>query len=201
MPIIARRREICYYGMEKKKGAMPMRYTLIRSSRKTVAVQVRDADAVIVRAPLRMPQYAIDSFVREHMWWIEKQQAKHAARAEQPPLTDEEIGHLTAEAQRVIPARVAYFAPVVGVKCGHITIRHQKTRWGSCSSKGNLNFNCLLMLTPPEVIDSVVVHELCHLLEMNHSPRFWAQVARVMPDYARWRAWLRREGQALIGRG
>ena len=86
----------------------------------------------------------------------------------------------------------------VGVTYGRITIRNQRTRWGSCSAKGNLNFNCLLMKAPPEVLDYVVVHELCHRLEMNHSPRFWAQVERVLPDYKVSRKWLREHGNELM---
>ena len=81
-----------------------------------------------------------------------------------------------------------------------ITIRNQKTRWGSCSSKGNLNFNCLLMLTPPEVIDYVVVHELCHRKEMNHSGAFWAEVEKVLPDYKEQVKWLKENGGQIIGR-
>jgi predicted metal-dependent hydrolase len=88
----------------------------------------------------------------------------------------------------------------VGVTYGRITIRNQRSRWGSCSGKGNLNFNCLLMLTPSHVIDYVVVHELCHRLEMNHSPAFWAQVERVLPDYRKSREWLREHEKELIGR-
>jgi len=86
------------------------------------------------------------------------------------------------------------------VTYGRITVRNQKTRWGSCSSKGNLNFNCLLMLTPPEVIDSVVVHELCHLREMNHSPKFYAEVLKVYPDYHKWNGWLKEHGAAIMKR-
>jgi len=86
------------------------------------------------------------------------------------------------------------------VSYGSITVRSQKTRWGSCSSRGNLNFNCLLMLTSPEVLDYVVLHELCHRKELNHSARFWAQVERVMPDYRLRRKWLKDHGSALIGR-
>ncbi|MBR4241372.1 MAG: M48 family metallopeptidase, partial [Eubacterium sp.] len=74
------------------------------------------------------------------------------------------------------------------------------TKWGSCSSKGNLNFNCLLMLTPPEVIDSVVVHELCHRKEMNHSKRFYDEVLRVYPDYKKWNKWLKDNGSAIMNR-
>ena len=70
--------------------------------------------------------------------------------------------------------------------------------WGSCTAKGNLNFNCLLMLTPPEVLDSIVVHELCHRKHMNHSAEFYAEVLRVYPDYRKWEKWLKENGKRLI---
>lgn len=89
---------------------------------------------------------------------------------------------------------VEYFARQVGVDYGRITIRNQKTRWGSCSSKGNLNFNCLLMLAPAEILDYVVVHELCHRKEMNHSKAFWAEVEKVLPDYRESVKWLKEKG-------
>ena len=89
-------------------------------------------------------------------------------------------------------------AKIIGVDYGRITIRNQKTRWGSCSSKGNLNFNCLLMLTPPEVIDYVVVHELCHRKEMNHSKDFWREVEKVLPNYLDQVKWLKDEGSNVI---
>ena len=114
--------------------------------------------------------------------------------------TQEEIKNLAEEASQVIPERVRYYAPIIGVDYGRITIRSQKTRWGSCSSKGNLNFNCLLMLTPLEVIDSVVVHELCHRKYMNHSKDFYAEVERVFPDYQKWNKWLKESGLSLIKR-
>jgi predicted metal-dependent hydrolase len=85
----------------------------------------------------------------------------------------------------------------MGVEYGRITIRMQKSRWGSCSGKGNLNFNCLLMRTPDEIIDYVVVHELCHLKEMNHSPRFWAEVEKIFPDYKERRKWLKDHGNEI----
>ena len=89
---------------------------------------------------------------------------------------DAYIKELADKARIFIPERVKYYAEVIGVDYGRITIRCQKTRWGSCSSKGNLNFNCLLMLMPSEVIDYVVVHELCHIKQMNHSKAFWKEV-------------------------
>ena len=80
------------------------------------------------------------------------------------------------QAVKTIPEKVRYYAPLVGVTYGRITIRNQRIRWGSCSSKGNLNFNCLLMLAPSEVLESVVVHQLCHWKEMNHSKMKWNQL-------------------------
>ena len=102
------------------------------------------------------------------------------------------------KAKETITKRVSYFARLMGVSYRNITIREQKTRWGSCSSEKNLNFNWKLILAPPEVLDYVVVHELCHRLEMNHSPRFWAQVERVLPDYKVSRKWLREHGNELM---
>ncbi len=113
-------------------------------------------------------------------------------------LTDEELKELTKAAKNVIPGRVEFFAGLAGVEYGKIYIRHQRSRWGSCSGKGNLNFNCLLMLAPPEVLDSVVVHELCHLKEMNHSKAFYAEVYKLMPDYDSCRKWLIENGPGLI---
>lgn len=114
--------------------------------------------------------------------------------------TNEEIHEMADMALKVIPERVKYYAEILGVTYGRITIRNQKTRWGSCSSKGNLNFNCLLMCAPPEVIDSVVVHELCHLKQMNHSKAFYAEVLKVFPNYYKCHDWLKENGGALIKR-
>lgn len=105
--------------------------------------------------------------------------------------TETEIAELKKLAKKYIPDRVAYYAALIPVSYGRIAIRCQKTRWGSCSQKGNLNFNCLLMKLPPEIIDYVVVHELCHRLQMNHSRLFWTEVEKVLPDYKKRRKWLK----------
>ena len=105
---------------------------------------------------------------------------------------------LAERATAHIPARARYYAEQMGVSYAGITIRKQKTRWGSCSSKGRLNFNCLLMLTPPEIIDYVVVHELCHLKQMNHSKLFWDEVEKVLPDYKSRRKWLKDHGNEIM---
>ena len=183
----------------------PIDYELIRSSRKTLAIQIKPDGSVLVRAPLTVTERRINAFVKERRDWILKTQEKVRGRAQKAEtagakLTETEIKQLHDRARTLIPMRVAYYAPLVGVTYGRITIRMQKTRWSSCSSKGNLNFNCLLMLTPLEVLDSVVVHELCHRKEMNHSARFYREVKRVFPAYDRWHGWLKQNGSALLAR-
>lgn len=176
---------------------------IIRSNRKSLGLEVNNK-GLIVRAPLWATDSQINEFLLQHKSWIEKNLQKVEQRqAEQeniPPLSMNEIKDLAEKALKVIPERVSYYAPKIGVTYRRITIRNQRSKWGSCSSKGNLNFNCLLMLTPPEVIDSVVVHELCHRKEMNHSDKFYAEVLRVFPDYHKWDKWLKENGGQLMQR-
>ena len=166
---------------------------IIRSNRKTFALQIKPREGLIVRVPLRATQEQIKKFINDHKNWIEKHLKAMEERQKElssvDKLTIDESRALADEALKVIPERVWHYAPLLGVRYGRITIRNQRSRWGSCSGKKNLNFNCLLMLTPPEVIDSVVVHELAHLKEMNHSDRFYAEVLRVFPDYWKWQGW------------
>lgn len=180
-----------------------MNCRIIRSNRRSLGLEV-NTEGLIVRAPIIATDAEINSFVSEHKAWIEKSLKKVAEKQKAlenlEPLTMEDIRVLADKALKVIPERVRYYAPKVGVTYGRITIRNQRSRWGSCSAKGNLNFNCLLMLTPPEVIDSVVVHELCHRREMNHSDRFYAEVLRVFPDYWKWDKWLKENGSTLMKR-
>lgn len=175
---------------------------IIRSSRKTAAIRVKHDCTVEVRVPLRMSREAIEEFVRKNQAWIEKNVKKmqeSAAKAQSvQKLSPEEIKALAEKALEIIPERTAYFARIIGVTYGRITIRCQKSRWGSCSGKGNLNFNCLLMLMPPDVIDYVVVHELCHRKEMNHSPKFWAEVRNVLPGYMVQYRWLSEHGSEIM---
>ena len=180
-----------------------MEYTVIRSKRKTISLELRP-EGLLVRAPRFATKWQIDRFVKDHELWIEKHRQKleerQRALKDVDRLSDEDLKELVKKAKEVIPERVAHYAPLVGVTYGRITIRNQKTRWGSCSAKGNLNFNCLLMLTPPEVIDSVVVHELCHRLQMNHSDRFYREVRRVYPEYDKWNRWLKKNGRSILDR-
>ena len=176
---------------------------IIRSRRRTLAIEVREGGEVIVRAPLYSRKAEIDAFVKAHENWIITKYnlmiTKQNSKPEHVFLKPEEIN---AEEHNRIKAkfaeRTAYYAGLINVTYNGITVRNQKTRWGSCSSKGNLNFNCLLMLAPPEVLDYVVVHELCHRKQMNHSKAFWAEVENVFPDYKKSIKWLKEEGSQIM---
>ena len=181
-----------------------MKVTIIKSRRKTIAIQVNSDLSVTVRAPRSVSEKDIEEILKKKEAWISKhiekiKETKERFEAEPTEkLTCEKVIALADEALKVIPERVEYFAKVIGVTYGKITVRNQKTRWGSCSSKGNLNFNCLLMLAPPEVLDYVVVHELCHRKQMNHSKAFWLEVEKVLPNYKEVRRWLKEEGSQMI---
>ena len=177
-------------------------FEIIHSKRKTVAIQIKSDGRIVVRAPLRMSRADIMRLVEEKSGWIEKHlaQLRRQNGSAEPAFTAAQLRQLAEAAQQDLPRRAARFAPLVGVSYGRITIRAQKSRWGSCSTRGNLNFNCLLMLCPEEVRDYVVVHELCHRKEMNHSDRFWQELARVLPDYEKQRKWLKTNGSRFIRR-
>lgn len=178
---------------------MNVPYQIIKSNRKTITIQIKPAGQVVVRCPMRMRIEEAKRFVESKSDWIEKHLAKRPVQQVEK-YTPKEIEQLREQARNLVTARVRYFAPIIGVTYGQIAIRTQHTRWGSCSSKGNLNFNCLLALAPPEVLDYVVVHELCHRKELNHSDRFWKEVERILPDYKARKKWLKDNGGALIAR-
>ena len=178
---------------------------IIKSKRKSLSLEIKRDGQVILRAPVWITDAQIQHFLRQKSGWIKKHLEKvEASRIPEihpvEKMTEEEIQKLAGRAVKEIPPRVAHFAPIVGVTYGRITIRNQKSRWGSCSSKGNLNFNCLLMLTPQDIIDYVIVHELCHRKEMNHSRQFWAEVERILPDYRQREKWLKDHGPVLVRR-
>ena len=176
--------------------------TVIRSRRKTMAIEITRDRKVLVRVPMGAPHREVEAFVQSRKDWIRKTLLKlemqEAAEPAGERLSMEEIRDLASRALKWFPGRVAYYAPLVGVSYGRITVRNQKTRWGSCSAKKNLNFNWKLMLAPPDVLDYVVVHELCHLVHMDHSQAFWALVGSVLPDYRVRRRWLKEHGDELM---
>lgn len=180
----------------------PFPYRLIRSSRKTLAIQVSTSGQVTVRAPRTMPESTIDDFLTKKESWILKH-LSHATPAptntlaENHPLSDFRRSYYMESARKIFKRKTAFYAGKMGVTYGRITIREQKTRWGSCTSEGNLNFNWRLIFAPENVLDYVVVHELAHRKEMNHSPAFYAVVASVMPEYKTYEKWLKDNGRTL----
>lgn len=176
---------------------MNVPYQVIKSDRKTIAIQIKPDGQVVVRCPKRMSIVEARRFAESKAGWIEKHLAKRAAQ-DVEKYTPKEIEQLREQARKLVTDRVNHYAPIIGVTYNRIAIRTQHTRWGSCSSKGNLNFNCLLAIVPSEVLDYVVVHELCHRKELNHSARFWNEVERIIPDYKARRKWLKDNGMKLI---
>lgn len=161
-------------------------YTLIRSSRRTLALEITRDLQVIVRAPLRCSQREIDRFVDGRRDWIADKMALQRRRADARAAiepTPEQEAILRRRAAELIPQRVAYYAPLMGVTPTGIKITSARTRFGSCSGKNSLCFSWRLMLYPPAAVDYVVVHELAHIRHHNHSREFWNFVESVMPDY------------------
>ena len=176
---------------------------VVYSARRTLGLEVKADGSVLARVPRRMPDQAVKEFVEERREWIVEKwflmQDRRRAEEERGPRDYEGDPALERwyreQARKRIAWRTAYFARHMGVTYGRISIRAAKTRWGSCSAEGNLNFHWKLILMPPEILDYVVVHELAHRKEMNHSDRFWAEVERVLPDYRQRRAWLKEHGR------
>ena len=160
-------------------------YELIRSRRKTLALEITRDCRVLVRAPLRASQKSIDAFVAAHEGWIAKHLALQQQRAASapPPPTEAEISALKQQAKEILPGKVAYWSGVMGLTPTGVKITTAQTRYGSCSSRNSLCFSCFLMQKPEPAIDLVVVHELCHIREKNHGPRFYALLAQYLPDY------------------
>lgn len=176
---------------------------LIRARRKTLSIRITQEGNLEIRAPLGMPKGEIEAFLKEKAQWIETHRAKvlaEYAQGQEAPLGEEEILALAEQMRQRLPEKLDRHAASMGVTFGNVTIRCQQTRWGSCSSRGNLNFNCLLMLAPEEVLDYVVVHELAHRKQMNHSALFWQEVERECPDYKKSLRWLKDRGGALLSR-
>lgn len=212
---------------------------IIRSSRKTLSLEVREGQ-VVVRAPKRMPKADIDDIVRRKQNWLIKHVNKQRERqtslrqfktgevicylgkayplklldtmTEPFQFSDEQFllhvdYHSQAniifeawyrdQARHYFSERAEFYAKLMGLSFNKLRISGAKTRWGSCSSRRNLNFTWRLMMAPPEVIDYVVVHELCHLHEMNHSRRFWSHVEKWSPDYKAHCHWLKINGSTL----
>lgn len=192
-----------YKGMIKMKIG-EYNVEVRRSKRKSAAIKITADMQIVVFVPLYVSDNEIERMVISKSKWIDEHMLKVQStideRSKLEKITFEQVKELADQAVEYIPKRVKYYAEKENFVYNKITIKNLVSRWGSCSTKGNLNFNCLLMLMPDYVIDYIVVHELCHLREMNHSEKFWAEVEKIMPDYQRAELWLKQNGGNLISR-
>ena len=165
----------------------------IRSKRRSLALQVDEDGALIVRAPKNLSASAIEAFIREKQAWIERKVRLMAERAKTAPkvFSSTEEKEMRRLAKDAFIERCCHYAAKMKVSFGKIRLSSAKRRWGSCTARGDLNFHWRLVLAPPEILDYVVVHELTHLVERNHSPRFWAKVESQFPAYKTAKKWLK----------
>ncbi len=216
---------------------------LIRSNRKTIALQIDETAQLVVRAPHHVSMRKISSFIQEKNDWIIKTQQKVIVKnkiAEQNiefrdgkialflgkeyvirlngkinhiefdgnylefPFKEIELGNellikwYKKKSKEVIVPRVKHYAEDLELDYNKISITSAKKRWGSCNSKGNINFSYRLVMAPKQVIDYVIVHELMHLKEMNHSKKFWNLVESVIPDYKQRKKWLKDNQHKIV---
>ncbi len=179
---------------QETRDAAGVRYTLFRSRRRTLALEIRPDGEIRVRAPLRAPQRTIDAFVASRRDWIDEHAARAARRRGFEAAhfgTEAQCAALRAEAKRTLPALTAVWAARMGVEPTGVRITGARTRFGSCSAKNAVSYSFRLMAYPPEAIEYVVVHELAHIRHKDHSRAFYAAVEAVLPDYRRRAAMLR----------
>lgn len=192
-----------YWEITIKTRNEEIQVPVIRSKRKTLALQVTGNGAVVVRAPQQIKKHEVELFVEKNTEWIlrarmemELKRDRQQEIVKQYDIPDYET--LTPmeknKIRRHFMERLKFYAPQMGVTYGSITIRNQKGRWGSCSSKGNLNFNYRLHYLPQELMDYVVVHELAHRVHMNHSREFWTLVGQYHKEYKESKSRLREIG-------
>lgn len=177
---------------------------LVRSERRTLGLELNRERRILVRAPWYLSEEAVLRFVESKRAWLlahmERLRTQEAMADSAPSFTEEELAALLDRAKEQFPPRVAEIAAQMGVDYRRVTVRFQVSRFGSCSAQGNLSFNALLSAMPQRICDYVIVHELCHRKEMNHSAAFWREVEAVLPDYRERRLWLKQHGSVLVER-
>lgn len=172
---------------------------LQRQKRKTLVITITQDEKLLIKAPFRMPEKQIKCFIDHKQDWIYKN-IKHVLESNKNKTakSEEDIKELKKQAREILTKRTEYYKEILKVDYERICIGNQKTIWGSCSSRKTISYNCHLVLMPERIIDYVVVHELCHLVEMNHSSDFWQKVSEVLPDYKNRRKWLKENGNRFL---
>ena len=170
---------------------------------KSFSIRITPDGRAELRVPLRTSRQTIDEVIRRYRPKIEEMALKRQQAAEEygevPPLDPDSLNRYAEQTCLLLNDRLGGLAEQIGVTYHNVRIKKLVSRWGSCSGKNNLNFNCLLSLLPPDVADYIMVHELCHLKQLNHSPAFWAEVEQALPDYRQSERWLKRYGGVLLG--
>lgn len=167
-------------------------YKIVRSSRRTLCLEIKRSGEIIVRSPMHTTLHDIRRFVEDHEAWLVKNLKKvEAKRNNTPPLSEAEIAELKQRAKEILPKKVEYYSKLTGLSCTGVKITSAKTRFGSCNGKNSICFSYHLMRYPEEAIDYVVLHELAHTKHHDHSRRFWLLVGLYMPDYKQRRALLK----------
>ncbi|MGN0279692.1 MAG: M48 family metallopeptidase [Lachnospiraceae bacterium] len=193
------------YRIKYQSKLYELPYTVKYSNRRSFSISISPDEGLVLRVPFRTSDRELQHILLEKQHWIITRYLEMQEKEKNRPVSDLTDAQRAALEKRYInaakeyfPKRVAYFQQFTGGTYNRITIRDQKTRWGSCSARGTLSFNWRLMLAPPAILDYVVVHELCHLTHMDHSPAFWQAVGKVYPDYRTARKWLKDHGQELV---
>ena len=162
---------------------MKYEYTLKRSKRKTLSMEVTRDLQIIVRVPNKCPQKTIDEFVNKYENWLDKAIEKQSRREIKNELTPQQVDELKKKAKEILPAKVEYYSNLMQLYPTGIKITSAKKRFGSCSGKNSICFSLYLMQYPEEAIDYVVVHELAHIAYKSHCKKFYELIAKYMPDY------------------
>lgn len=190
--------------LEKRQHMKPEKMYIIRSDRRSFCAEIKPNGMVMIRVPVSASKNSIIEFIAMKKPWIERKLRERELRdrenVEEGLLSENELKELTARARTIMSAFTDRYAMQLDVCYNKISIRHQHTCWGSCSAKGNLSYNCLLMLSPESVQQSVAAHEVCHLLQMNHGKEFYSRLLVLRPNYWEDRKWLIDNGWKLIAR-
>lgn len=161
-----------------------MTYETVYSDRRTVSLVIKRDGTLLVRAPRGMKKKEIARVIDEHKQWIARSIERQAARTDRfSALTDADVSALKKQAKEILPELTKKYSEIMGLSYGRITITAAKTRFGSCSSQGNIAYSWRLMCYPSEAWEYVIVHELAHRVYMNHSPAFYRLIESVLPDY------------------
>lgn len=184
-------------------------YEILYSRRKTISLEVTAKGQVKLRLPLGCHRQEGIRFLEQRTEWLlqalqkmqKRQELLLRQQAQVPQITPEQVSRLRLRAKEELTAKADLFAAKMGVTYAKLTVKDQKTRWGSCSARGNLNFNWRIILAPEPVTDYVVIHELAHRIHMNHSEAFYRTVEAVMPDYREQVRWLKTQGAMLMQAG